>query len=74
MTAPTELVEAEMIRGGWRAQFAVRERMANPRREAAPKRLIRLGRWHGPVGFRAPVPHRPPWPGQVFLSQQGDPS
>jgi hypothetical protein len=64
-----------MIRGGWRTEFAVRERMANPHREAAPQRFIRSGRRHGRVGLiRALLQHRPPWRDPAFLTQQGDPS
>jgi len=64
-----------MIRGCWRTRFAVRERMANPHREAAPQRLIRSGRRHGRVGLiPALLQHRSPWRDPAFLTQQGDPS
>ena len=72
MTTPTGTVEAKMIRGGWRTEFAVRERMANPHREAAPRRFIRSGRRHGRGG---PHPRPTAAPSTVarpaFLTQQG---
>ena len=62
-----------MIRG-WRTEFAVRERMANPHREAALSASSdRVGAWR--VGLiRALLQHRPPWRDPAFLTQQGDPS
>jgi hypothetical protein len=62
-----------MIRGSRRTQFALPERIANPRREAAPQRLMQSRRRHGPVGVHAPLQHRAPWRDPAFLTQQGDP-